>query len=65
MRSKLATLLGVLTTLTSALVLIDFDAFRITSVNDWIKLLVVLLPAIGGYVSEIKPIGNETPPNNN
>lgn len=56
MRSKLATLLGILTTLTSALVLIDFDAFRVTSVNDWLKLAVVLLPAIGGYVSEIKEV---------
>lgn len=53
-KGALATILGVATTLTSALVLIDFDAFNLKSINEWLKLLVVLLPAIGGYLSEIK-----------
>ena len=53
-RSKIATLLGAATSLASALVLIDFDTLNWTSVNDWLKLLVVALPALGGFVSEVK-----------
>nr|WP_298655724.1 hypothetical protein [uncultured Flavobacterium sp.] len=53
-RQKLATVLGVATSLVSALVLIDFDTIDWSSVNDWLKILVAALPAIGGYVSEVK-----------
>lgn len=59
-RSKIATLLGAVTSLVSALVLIDFDTLNWTSVNDWLKLLVVALPALGGFVSEVK--GKEKSP---
>ena len=53
-RQKLATVLGVATSLVSALVLIDFDTIDWSSVNDWLKILVAALPAIGGYLSEVK-----------
>ena len=53
-RQKLATVLGVATSLVSALVLIDFDTINWSSVNDWLKILVAALPAIGGYLSEVK-----------
>lgn len=53
-RSRTATLLGVATSLVTALVLIDFDTIKWTSVNDWLKILVAALPALGGAVSEVK-----------
>ena len=59
-RSRTATLLGIVTSLVTALVLIDFDEINWTSVNDWLKILVVALPAIGGSVSEVK--GNKKSP---
>lgn len=53
-RSKTATLLGIATSLVTALVLIDFDQIDWTSVNDWLKILVAALPTLGGAVSEVK-----------
>jgi hypothetical protein len=59
-RSKTATLLGVATSLVTALVLIDFDTIDWYSVNDWLKILVAALPALGGSVSELSE--NKKPP---
>jgi len=53
-RNQTATILGIATSLVMALVLIDFDTINWSSVNDWLKILVVALPALGGYGSEIK-----------
>jgi type III secretory pathway component EscS len=49
-----ATILGLITSLVMALTLIDFNTIDFSNPNDIIKLLVVLLPAIGGKVSTIK-----------
>lgn len=56
-RNRLATVLGFATSLLTAGALIDFDTLDWGSVNTYIKLGVTLLPAIGGYLSEVK--GNE------
>ena len=49
-----ATGLGIMTSLVMALALIDFDTIDFSKLNDIIKILVILLPAIGGKVSTIK-----------
>ncbi len=53
-RGRMATILGVLTSLVTALALVDFDSLDYTSINTWIKILILALPAIGGTVSEVK-----------
>lgn len=50
----LATLLGLITSLCTALVVIDFKTFDFKNPNDLIKLFVIAMPAIGGYMSEVK-----------
>lgn len=52
-RQRLASLLGVLTTLVTAVALVNFDTLVWTSVNTYVKLLILLLPAAGGIVSEV------------
>lgn len=52
-RNRLATVLGFATSLITAVSLVDFDALDYSSVNTWVKLLVLLLPAIGGSVSSV------------
>lgn len=56
--SILATILGLLTSCATALVVIDFKTFDFKSVNDLLTLFVVLMPAIGGYISKIKKTDN-------
>lgn len=58
-RSNTATLLGILTSLVTALVLIDFDTINWHSINDWLKILVAALPALGGSVSEVTKVGSD------
>jgi len=50
-----ATFLGLLTTIVTTAEFIDFDALDYTKINTWVKLLVVIAPAIGGYISSVKP----------
>lgn len=57
-RDYAATGIGVLTSLVMALTLIDFDTFNPKSVNEWVKLLVVCLPAIQGKITTMKKPGN-------
>lgn len=53
--SMLATILGALTSVCTAWAVIDFDNFNFS--KDWIKLIIIGLPALGGYMSTInKPI---------
>lgn len=52
-RNRLATILGFATSIITAFELVDFDALDYSSINTYIKLLVVLLPAIGGSVSSV------------
>ena len=52
--SILATLFGLLTSVATAIAVIDFNTFDFKKVNDLMKLFVVAMPAIGGYVSQIK-----------
>lgn len=58
-RDYLATGFGLLTSLIMALALIDFDTINFSKPNDIIKILVVLLPSIGGKLSIIKKNENE------
>lgn len=53
-RNNLATIFGFATSLVTAMALIDFDSLDWTSINSYVKLAVTLIPAAGGYVSEIK-----------
>lgn len=45
---------GVLTSLCQALVVIDWDTFNVHSPKDWIKVILIAVPALGGTLSEIK-----------
>lgn len=54
MRDRLATGIGLITTLAQAMAFIDFNTIDITKPNDVIKIAVVLFPAIGGWMSTIK-----------
>lgn len=53
-RDYAATGFGILTSLVMALALVDFDTIDFNKPNDIIKLLVLILPAIGGKMSVIK-----------
>lgn len=48
----ISTIFGILVSLATAYAVIDFDTFNIR--RDWIKLIIIGLPAIAGYFSEIK-----------
>lgn len=60
-KDRLATLLGLLTSLCTAYAVLDIDALDFTKVKTWIKLIIIGLPAVGGYVSTIKD--KTLPPN--
>jgi len=49
-----ATILGLLTSITTALAVVDLDALDYSLVSTYFKLAILCLPAIGGYLSEIK-----------
>lgn len=51
-----ATILGLLTSITTALAVVDLDALDYTLVSTYFKLAILCLPAIGGYLSTVKPI---------
>lgn len=57
-RDYAATGIGIVTSLVMALTLINFDTFDYTSVNQWVKLLVVCLPAIQGKITTMKKGGD-------
>ncbi len=59
-----ATWLGVVVSLATAMSLIDFDTFNPDRVNDWVKLMVVLLPAIQGKITTMKNEQQESMPPN-
>lgn len=50
-RNLLATLLGALTSVCTALAVLDLNTFDIK--KDWFKVIVIGLPALGGYFSTI------------
>lgn len=51
-KSKTATFLGLATAICTAFAVIDFSTFDIK--KDWFKLIVIGLPAVGGYMSTLK-----------
>lgn len=53
-RDYAATGFGILTSLVTALALVDFNTIDISKPNDVIKILVLCLPAIGGHFSTLK-----------
>lgn len=52
--SLIATIVGLLTSVATAIVVIDFNTFDFKNPNDIMKLFVIAMPAIGGYMSQIK-----------
>lgn len=55
--NALATLLGIATTLCTALAVVDLDSLDYSLVSTYFKLAIVLLPALGGYMSTLnKPM---------
>lgn len=62
-KNTTATILGFVTTLVTAVEFIDFDTLNWSSINTYVKLGIVLLPAIGGYVSEVKNYSSAKPQN--
>ena len=52
--SLIATIVGLLTSVATAIVVIDFNAFNFKNPNDIMKLFVIAMPAIGGYMSQLK-----------
>lgn len=65
LNDHLATLLGAATSICTAFAVIDI--YTIDIKKDWFKLIVIGVPALGGYVSTIKPMKKretiETDPN--
>ncbi len=58
-KSTLSTVLGLLATCATAMAVLNFDTFSFKNINDLVKLFIVLLPAINGYITEIKTRINE------
>jgi hypothetical protein len=52
--SLIATIVGLLTSVATAIVVIDFNTFNFQNPNDIMKLFVIAMPAIGGYMSQLK-----------
>lgn len=52
--SLIATIVGLLTSVATAIVVIDFNTFNFKNPNDLMKLFVIAMPAIGGYISQLK-----------
>ena len=52
-KGKQATILGILTSIFTALTLVDLDKLDYTLPSTWVKLLVIVLPAIGGSISSV------------
>ena len=52
--SLIATIVGLLTSVATAIVVIDFNTFNFKNPNDIMKLFVITMPAIGGYMSQLK-----------
>ena len=52
-KANQATLLGVLTSVATALTLVDLDKLDYSLPSTWVKLFVVIMPAIGGSLSSI------------
>lgn len=52
--SLIATIVGLLTSVATAIVVIDFTTFDFKNPNDIMKLFVIAMPAIGGYMSQLK-----------
>lgn len=53
-RDNSATIIGLLMALVQCVEFIDFDNFDVHSVNQWIKLILAISPAIAGYYSKLK-----------
>jgi ABC-type enterobactin transport system permease subunit len=49
--SKLATIFGALTTVCTAWAVLDLNTFDIK--KDWLKLVIIGMPALGGYMSSL------------
>lgn len=60
LKDRIATVLGFLSSIATALVVIDFDTFDIHKTNDVMKLFVVVMPVIGGYFTTLKVKTDET-----
>lgn len=56
--SWLATVLGLLTSTCTAWVAVDWTVFDFHDKNNWVKLFVLALPALSGFVSKVN--GNTT-----
>lgn len=55
--NALATIMGVATTLCTALAVVDLDTLDYSLVSTYFKLAIVCLPALGGYMSTLnKPM---------
>lgn len=57
--SWIATVIGVLVAITMAWQTVDWDTFNFK--RDWIKLLMSAIPAIGGYMTQLKKKPEDTP----
>lgn len=58
-RDYAATGFGIATSLVMAMTLIDFDKIDFHKVNDWVKVLVVCIPAIQGKITTMKKSGED------
>jgi len=53
-KNNLATLFGVMTSLSTAYAIIDFDSLNFHLPTTYIKLLIIGVPAVTGYFSQLK-----------
>ena len=53
-KSLIATVLGLLSAVATALAVIDFTNFNWKNPNDIIKIFIVAMPVVGGYFTTLK-----------
>ena len=53
-KDKLATILGILTSLCTAYAVLDIDTLNFSLASTYFKLVIIGIPAITGYFSTIK-----------
>jgi hypothetical protein len=54
LNDRLATIMGLLTSLATAYAILDVDALDFHSAKTYFKLLIIGIPAVGGWMSTIK-----------
>lgn len=53
-RDNSATIMGLLMAIITTTTFIDFDHFKVDSVNQWRDLIIAISPAVAGFYTKLK-----------